>query len=227
VSNPLLQKQSRKGMITGIVVVGVIVVALAVGVTVQYVRTNSDVEASTGGTEPAMITGPGTSGQGVTVGNTGAPHKLELYVDYRCPHCKEFEDSAGSTINQLVDDGTATLTYLPLAFVDEQVSPRAANGFACAAEAGKARSYNDALFDNFGKAWTPDQLIDLGTQLGISDPSFGECVRSGKYQDWVASVGTAGEQRGVTSTPSMYVDGKALELDQMTPEGIKAAVGEQ
>jgi protein-disulfide isomerase len=227
VSNPLLQKQSRKGMITGIVVVGVLVAALAAGVTIQYLRTNGGVEATAGAAEPAVITGPGTSGEGVTVGKAGAPHKLELYVDYRCPHCKEFEDEAGSTINQLVDDGTATLTYLPLAFVDPQVSPRAANGFACAAAAGKARGFNDALFGNFGKAWTPDQLVDLGKQLGISDQSFEQCVRDGSDAEWVSSVGAAADQRGVSSTPTLYVDGKQLPLDQMNPDGIKAAVGAQ
>jgi protein-disulfide isomerase len=220
----LQTRPSRSGMITGIVVVLVIVAALAAGVTVQYLRSHGDVEASGGGAEPAVITGPGTDGQGVTVGKSGAANKIELYLDFRCPHCKEFEDEAGQELNKLVDDGTATLTYYPMAFVDPAVSPRAANGFAAAAAAGKARGYADALYANFGKTWTDDQLIDLGKQLGITDTAFADQVRGGTWAKWIESVGTAAQSRGVTGTPTVFVNGKQLSADQLTPEGIKAAV---
>jgi protein-disulfide isomerase len=115
------------------------------------------------------------------------------------------------------------VTYNPLAFVDPEVSPRAANGFACAAAAGKARGYADALYANFGQAWTDDQLIDLGTKLGISDSSFAECVKTDKYAQWLQSVGSASDQRGVTGTPTVYVNGTQLPAAQLTPQGIVAA----
>ncbi len=221
----LQSKPGRGGTITGVVVVLLIVAALAVGVTVQYLRSQGDVEAEGGGAEPAVITGPGTNGQGVTVGKAGAPNKIEIYLDFRCPHCKEFEDEAGEELDKLVDDGTATLTYEPMAFVDPEVSPRAANGFAAAAAAGKARSYADALYANFGKAWTDDQLIDLGKQLGITDASFADSVRKDTWSTWIESVGAAAQTRGVTGTPTVYVNGKQLASSQLTAEGIKAAVG--
>jgi protein-disulfide isomerase len=221
----LQSKPSRSGMITGVVVVLVIIAALGAGVTVQYLRSHGGVEASGGGAEPAVITGPGTNGQGVTVGKAGAPNKIEIYLDFRCPHCKEFEDEAGEELDTLVDDGTATLTYEPMAFVDPEVSPRAANGFAAAAAAGKARSYADALYANFGKAWTDDQLIDLGKQLGITDASFADSVRKDTWSTWIESVGAAAQTRGVTGTPTVYVNGKQLASSQLTAEGIKAAVG--
>jgi protein-disulfide isomerase len=221
--NPLLHRQSRRGMITGIVVVGLIVLALAAGVTIQYLRTHGEVEATAGGSEPAVLVGPGESGKGVTVGKADAKNTIELYLDFRCPHCKEFEDASESTINQMVDDGKAKVTYYPLAFVDPDVSPRAANGFACAAAAGRASGYADALYANFGQAWTDGQLVDLGTKLGITDSSFSECVTSDKYTQWLQSVDAAAGARGVTGTPTVFVNGKQLPTDQLTPEGIQAA----
>ncbi|HYU84164.1 MAG TPA: thioredoxin domain-containing protein [Kribbellaceae bacterium] len=224
-ANPLTAKQSRGGLITGIVVVAVLIAALATGVAVQYARAHGNVSAGGGGSEPAVITGPGTNGQGVTVGKSGAANKIELFLDFRCPHCKEFEDAAGPEIDKLVDDGTATLTYYPLAFVDPEVSPRAAEGFAAAAAAGKARGYADALYENFGKAWTDDQLIDLGKQLGITDAKFADGIRNSSYASWLESIGTTAQQRGVTGTPTVFVNGRLLSADQLTPDGIKAAVG--
>lgn len=223
-SNPLLQKESKRGMITGIVVIGVIVVALAAGVTIQYLRTHGEVEAGgSGKPEPAVLVKPGESGKGVTVGDANAKNTVDLYLDFRCPHCKDFEDESETAIDQLIDEGKAKVTYNPLAFVDPEVSPRAANGFACAAAAGKARGYADALYANFGQAWTDDQLIDLGSKLGISDSSFGECVKSNKYSEWLQSVGSASDQRGVTGTPTVYVNNQQLPAGQLTPEGILAA----
>lgn len=216
------QQQNRRGLITGAVVVAVIVAAIAAGVIIQYQRTHGEVKAEAGGPEPAVLVGPGTTGKGVTVGKAGAKNEIELYLDFRCPHCKEFEDATESTINSLVDDGKAKVIYNPLAFVDPEVSPRAANGFACAAAAGKARGYADALYANFGQAWTDQQLIDLGKQLGITDASFSQCVTSNGEASWLESVGKAADARGVQGTPTVYVNGKLLPADQLTPDGIKA-----
>ncbi len=222
-TNPLLKRESPRGMVTVVVVVAVIVLVFAAGVTIQYLRTHGEVKASAGGSEPAVIVGPGQSGKGVTVGKADAKNTIELYLDFRCPHCKDFEDQSGSTIDQLINEGKAKVTYNPLMFVDPEISPRAANGFACAAAAGKARGYADALYSNFGQAWTNAQLIDLGKKLGINDSSFAECVNTNKYAQWLQSVSAASDQRGVTGTPTVYINGDQLPEGQLTPEGILAA----
>jgi protein-disulfide isomerase len=79
------------------------------------------------------------------------------------------------------------------------------------------------LYSNFGQAWTNAQLIDLGKKLGINDSSFAECVNTNKYAQWLQSVSAASDQRGVTGTPTVYVNGNQLPEGQLTPEGIMAA----
>jgi protein-disulfide isomerase len=223
--NPLLNPRRRR-VPAGVVVVIVLVLALAAGVGVQYYRGHSAVKVDANGApEPAVITAPGTAGQGVTVGEKGAKAHIDLYLDYRCPHCKDFEDESGATIDQLIDNGTATVTYNPLGFVDPKASPRLANAFACAAAAGKPRGYSDALYAGFDKTWTNGQLLGLGQQLGIDDSTFQQCVNDDAMTDWLASVTKAADDRGVTGTPTVFVNGKMLGADQLTPEGIKAAVG--
>lgn len=224
--NPLLESKKRR-IGPGVVVVVILVLALGAGVGVQYWRSNSGVEvSSSGGPEPAVITGPGTNGQGVKVGQASAKVNIDLYLDFRCPHCKDFEDESGDTINKLVDDGTVTLTYWPLMFVNPDNSPRLANAFAAAAAQGKARSYADELYADFAKSWTEDQLIELGKQLKVDNGTFEADVKGNKYAGWLDSVGQAANTRKVEGTPTVFVNDKQLPADSLTPEGITAAVNE-
>jgi len=223
-ANPLLQPNKPR-ISPGIVVVIVLVLALAAGVGVQYYRGHSKVEVSSNGrAEPAVITAPGASGKGVTVGKTGAKAHIDLYLDFRCPHCAEFEEATGATVDKLVQDGTATLTYWPLQFVNPDASPRLANAFAAAAANGKALSYADEMYGDFSKSWTTDQLIELGKQLGVGDATFQQAVQDNTYAGWLESVTKAADDRGVTGTPTVYVNDKQLPADQMTPEGLQKAV---
>lgn len=222
--NPLVQQPKRR-ITPGIIVVIVLVLALAGGVGVQYWRGHSKVEVtSSGKPEPAVITGPGTSGKGVTVGKAGAKAHIDLYLDFRCPHCAEFEESTGATIDKLVEDGTATLTYWPLAFVNPDASPRLANAFAAAAANGKALTYADEMYGDFSKSWTTDQLIELGQQLGIGDAKFQQSLQDSTYAGWLDSVSKAADDRGVTGTPTVYVNDKQLETGQLTADGLQKAV---
>jgi protein-disulfide isomerase len=222
--NPLLQQKKRR-ISPGIIVVIVLVLALGGGVGVQYWRSHSKVEVSSNGRpEPTVIQGPGTTGKGVTVGKEGAKAHIDIYLDFRCPHCAEFEERTGATVDKLVQDGTATLTYWPLTFVNPDASPRLANAFAAAAANGKALSYADEMYADFSKSWTTDQLIQLGQQLGVDDAKFEQAVRDNTYGSWLESVSKAADDRGVSGTPTVYVNDKQLDADNLTGDGLQKAV---
>jgi protein-disulfide isomerase len=226
-TNPLLDQKPRR-LSAGVIVVVVLVLALGAGVGAQYWRGHSAVTvAANGAPEPALITGPGTDSKGVTVGKQGAKAHIDLYLDFRCPHCKDFEDQSGPTIDKMLDDGTATVTYWPLAFVNPSSSPRLANAFANAAAAGKARGYADQLYASFEKSWTTDQLLQLSKQLGVNDAKFQQGMQDGNYAKWLDSIAKAATTRGVTGTPTVFVNNKMLNADQLTPAGLTAAIGVQ
>jgi protein-disulfide isomerase len=220
-----LLQENRRRVSPGIVVVVVLVLAIVAAVGVDYWRKHSKVEVTANGRpEPAVITGPGTDGKGITVGKSGAKTNIDLYLDFRCPHCEEFETATGATLDKLVEDGTATITYWPLAFVSPEDSPRLANAFAASAASGKALSFVDAVYGDFSKAWTTDQLLQLGKQLGVDETKYAAAVNANTYAGWLDSVSKASTDRNVTGTPTVFVNGKQLEADKMTSDGIKAAV---
>ena len=180
---------------------------------------------------PAGTTDDGGNKAGISVAGNG-PAKVEVYLDFLCPACRNFETTGTPTINQLLANNKIRLVWHPLGFLDNNSSPsgystRAANAAACAADAGKLKEYGEALFANQppegGPGLSDDQLIDLGGPVRLNAPSFAQCVRGMTYKDWVSNVNNKAAERGVFQTPTVYVNGK--ELQQPTADSLKAAVG--
>jgi protein-disulfide isomerase len=171
-------------------------------------------------------TSPGDDG--LVVGTGGKT--VEVYLDFLCPHCKEFEESSGDTVNQMVTNGKIKLVYHPLAFLDSssttQYSTRAAAAAGCASDAGKLTEYVKVMYANQpaeGSAGrSDDEIIRLAGTAGISGSGFATCVHDGKYKPWVQHVTDNATERGVNGTPTVYVDGKPVEA---SASAITSAVG--
>jgi protein-disulfide isomerase len=157
--------------------------------------------------------------------------EVDLYVDYLCPNCKNFEDSASATLDQLVASGKIKLVYRPIAILDQSTNPsgystRAGSAAGCAADGGRFLEYTKALYAQQpaeGSAGlTDDQLVQIGTGAGLTSPSFAQCVRAGRYASWMAHNTDAAAANNVNGTPTVLVAGK-----QVAPsaDAIKAAVG--
>jgi protein-disulfide isomerase len=154
------------------------------------------------------------NGDGLVVGS--GPKTVDVYLDFLCPACRQFEESAGTGLNQLVAANKIKLVYHPVAFLDNrsttQYSTRSAAAAGCAADAGKLTEYVQVLYADQppeGSAGLSDsQLIQSGHTAGITGSGFDDCVRAGKYKSWVQHVTDEAVARGVTATPTVFVDGK-------------------
>ncbi|MDQ0366545.1 protein-disulfide isomerase [Catenuloplanes indicus] len=174
---------------------------------------------------PAAATADGT---GFAVG-TGSV-TIDVYEDFMCPACGQFESAAASTIDQLVSEGKVTVVYHPISILDRysngtNYSTRASSASACAADGGKFTEYHKALFDNRPEEGTNGlddaKLISLGTTLGLGD-DFTQCVEDGKYKTWSAQITDRASERGVTGTPTVYVAGTVLK--DRSAAGLTSAV---
>jgi protein-disulfide isomerase len=202
--------------VTLVAVVVLVLFAGAVGFGVYRARADA-------GAVPA-----GATAAGVTVGNPDAPATIDLYLDFQCPVCAQYEQQAGATIEELVASGQAKVVYHPVAYLNRFSSPRDSSrssaAAGCAADAGVLPRFAQLLFANQppegGDGLPDDQLIALGTQAGAGS-GFATCVQDGRYADWSRSVTDAASQVGVNGTPTVLVNGKVIAN---SADALRAAV---
>ena len=155
---------------------------------------------------------------------------VDIYEDFQCPICQQFEALNGQYINSLIKDKKAVVNFHTLSFLGAE-SVRAANAAACSNDEGKFSDYHLALYANLPKTensgeWSSDRLIAIAKAEGISSPEFESCVKDMKYEGWVNKVAEAGAARGVQSTPTVFVGGKEIDrnTEYFNAENFKAAV---
>ena len=219
-------QRRRERRLLAVIVVAVVVVLVGGGIGLQAWRANRAPDA--GSVTPAQTSTPVTitAGQPVSWGAAGAPVTVDLYEDFHCPHCADFEEQFGQTLTDAQGAGQITLRIFPMAFLDAG-SMSAANAFACAAEAGFGEAYHTGLFANHTLDWSDTQLTQLAEQVHGSVPdAFAGCVTRRSHEDWVDSVNHAASAAGVTATPTMFLDGKQVDLTTVTPDGLKAQIAE-
>lgn len=150
-------------------------------------------------------------------GNPDAPVVIEEYSDYQCPYCARFtSQTLPSLVQNQISNGDAVVIFydFPLTSIHPQAAA-AANAARCAGEQGAAAYWamHDALFENFGR-WSDssatEQFISYAEEIGLEMESFNACVAENKYADAVQADLAHGQARGVSSTPSFFINDQAL-----------------
>lgn len=104
-------------------------------------------------------------------------------------------------------------------------SIRAAEAAACANEQGQFWPYHDAIFanqrgENQG-AFRNDTLKAIAAALGLDEAAFNDCLDSDRYREAVEAETAAGQERGVRSTPTLFINGEKIEgaipFEQLQP----------
>ena len=157
------------------------------------------------------------------------PVDVEAYIDFLCPFCKQFELAAGAIMDKLLEDRIVHFIRHPMNFLDAAsttaYSTRAAAASAAASDAGMFHQYTRTLFEyqppEGGPGLTDGQLVELGQEIGITDPEFAETIRKGAYLPWPAFVTERAMARGIAGTPSAFVRGIPVAA---RPDLILAAV---
>ncbi|MDO3682703.1 thioredoxin domain-containing protein [Micromonospora sp. C28ISP2-4] len=213
------EKRRKRTLWTSIAAVLVLVIAGGIGWAVYSSQKSDEFTAPPGAND---------AGTGIVLG-TG-PVTIDLYEDYLCPACKQFQQVNGETLNQLVAEGKAKLVFHPVAFLNRfsttEYSTRSSAASGCAAQGGKFREFTDQLFDRQppegGAGLSDDELVDIGAGVGLNRDEFASCVSDGTYRSWTEHVTDEASKSGVTGTPTIKVNGS--ELQDRSPEGIKSAV---
>lgn len=209
---------------------GVAIIVIAAVVAVAVIWSN---ESSTGdATAPTAATGsafritaaPASTKPAVTV---------QIFEDFQCPVCKQFEQVYGSALAQIRANPKVAVDYQPVAILDAQssteYSTRAANASACVAESTKGDNFaiwlkfHTLLYDNQpsegGAGLTDDQLASYANQAGAKNVK--DCITGGQFKDWVTQET---KDSGVQGTPTIKINGEDFNFSQSTPEQFLAQV---
>lgn len=213
------ERRRRRTVWTSVVVVAALVVAGLVGWGVYAGQRAGEVN-----------TPPGAVADGTAFAVGTGRVTIDVYEDFLCPACGQFEQQSGKTLDELASQGRATVVYHPIAILDRysttEYSTRSAAAAACAQAGGAFPALHRALFaqqpPEGGPGLSDEQLIQIGASAGLTGDSFARCVRDGTYRSWAARATEAASARGVTGTPTVWVAGKPLE--QPTPQALTAAV---
>ena len=197
-------------------VVGLVAVG-GVGVGIQSKRAKTSA--------PLALPKTATVADGIVLGESTAKVRLDIYEDFQCPACKQFESAAGSVVQKAIADGTAKVHYHVISFLDRyssgtRYSSRSASAAYCASDEGKFKELHDTLYQNQpeenGNGLTSAKIVELGKQAGLTDTTFAQCVTSEKYRTFVTAVTDQSSKDGVNATPTVKVNGKQVQSPDAT-----------
>lgn len=155
---------------------------------------------------------------------------VDLYEDFQCPICGQFEPENGKRLVNWAREGKINLVFRPATFLDSNLrndnakngnpdsSTRATAAFGCAVDAGKGLEYHSAVFaaqpKTEGVGYSDKTLVELGVKVGLTGSTkdeFDACVATGKYRQWATNSYFRFIKDGVEGTPSVAINGKLID----------------
>jgi protein-disulfide isomerase len=153
---------------------------------------------------------------GVGVGDPKATVKVEVFEDFLCPYCRQFEETSRDDLRQAAADGKAYVVYRPIAFLNEY-STRSLNAFGVVLDASGgdvALKFHDLLYENQpdegGTMPDNDWLIDKAVEAGASEDAIRPGIEDLSFKQWMINGNDDASQRGVNSTPTVFVNGDVV-----------------
>ncbi|WP_166850630.1 thioredoxin domain-containing protein [Isoptericola sp. BMS4] len=168
--------------------------------------------------------------------NEGAP-VVDVYLDYMCPVCGQFEQINAADIDTMIDDGDATVVYHPVTILDRlsqgtEYSTRSAAASAYVADQAPEAfaEYNALLFANQpaenSEGLTDEQLASYAEEAG-ADSSIADAIADGTarttFGQYVYSatkeISDSVDRFG---TPYVLVDGEVIGIQTWSEPGALA-----
>lgn len=152
---------------------------------------------------------------------------LEVYEDYQCPYCQEFERTNGETIKQWAVQGKIKVVYYPMTIFRKEKSPvthdnshRALKASLCVTDPRKWLAYHDELYTHQPEetaegGFAIEDLVTYARKVGIAEADFAACLNSRESSDRAEEVSELALARKVEGTPTVRLNGE--DIDWSTP----------
>ena len=189
-------------------ILGVIVVAIVVGIVASYSSSPSEtVNLDMGRTHGTISTAMGSP----ILGDPSAPITIVEFGDYQCEQCFAwFHETKPTIVQNYIDTGKANLVFVDLAFLGRDSIP-ASMATYCAEDQGMYWEYHDILYnfqEQVDNGWAnSERLKAFAFSLDLDMELFESCLDSGKYSKRVQYNIQQARDNGVRGTPGFFIVG--------------------
>jgi protein-disulfide isomerase len=148
-------------------------------------------------------------------GSSTATVEIVEFADFQCPGCAHFATNVGRPLRSAyVDSGRVRMTYYDYPIVSAHAHAfLAARAARCAGDQDLFWEMHDVLYAR-QREWSLDRTPPVerytgyATSVGANEQEFRDCLESDRHADVVTANAMLGEQLGVRSTPTVFVNGR-------------------
>jgi len=143
------------------------------------------------------------------IGNVGSKVVIEEFSDFQCPACGQVSPEMEQIARENPDLVRLEFRHFPLS--QHENAFRAAVAAECANLQGKFWEFGGVEFNN-QNSLTDDNLKMFAKSIGLDEVAFNACLDANQTATRVREDLKAGTDKGVSYTPSFYVNGKLIQF---------------
>ncbi|MBN8881691.1 protein-disulfide isomerase [Salana multivorans] len=215
------ERRSRNILIG--VLVGIVALVAVVGVFI-FQESKKTLLDDFAGAKPAnadnhggiVVGATGTAGE-----KTGGGKNLQVYLDFMCPYCGDFEAANATDLDDLRASGGLNVTYHVMSNLDglssgTAFSTRAANAAATVASESPEHfvAFVEGMFANQPEenstGLTDEEIASIAVTAGVPQ-EVADTFAAGTYTEWVGVATQQAKRDGVGGTPTVLFNGKKVE----------------
>ncbi|WP_293612911.1 DsbA family protein [Ponticaulis sp.] len=166
----------------------------------------------------------------VVLGSEDAPITIIEYASITCPHCAHFHEEIMPVIQERIDQGQVKFIFRDFPTPPAEI---AMAGFALARCSGEDNYYavldkfftnQTEMFDSLRNGTVGTFFTDLAANHGVDEATFDACLSDRLLFESMVDIITAGQEAGVASTPTVFLNGTQLTSETRTAESMAAAI---
>jgi protein-disulfide isomerase len=166
----------------------------------------------------------------VSVGNSGptrgtpnAPLTIVEFADFECPYCRQM----AATLDEVLAEysGKVQFTYRHLPLPNHRFAFKAAQAGVCADQQGKFWEYHAKVFKS-ARELSAETLAEIARELKLDTSKYAACLSGEESRKVVTADVQEAMRLGITSTPTLFVNGRVVR-GAAPPEELKKILEEE
>lgn len=159
---------------------------------------------------------------------SGAP-VLDVYFDYSCHFCADFETRHSQEISALLDEGRITLALHPSDILSQDWTDMVMNAMGLVLDEAPDTSlafhnaalafFSEVFASQDGSRLTMENLVTAATSAGVptaTTDKFEKTAKNNTYGPWTMLAQESFQGRGLKGTPTVFLGGEQIDLSTLT-----------